>query len=411
MARPGDPDPAAARLAVFRGAGWARLCWISAGLTLLAGGAVFGLYVPYLASTEGEEIRIDFMVFWGAAQLALAGDPVGTLDREILGASQAALQQDWLPWVYPPGFLLAVAPLGLLPFWAAWTVFAWGSVLAFVAALRPFAGGVTPLLLGIAFAPGILTALILGQTTLWWFAGLLAALAALRRRKEVLAGVLIGLLTLKPQLGLLIPVALIAGGYWRAVAAASVTALGLAALGTAVVGWNYWPALAEAAAVHRDFLVAIAPDNQLMISPYALMAGIGVPHGPAIGAQWALSAAAALAVFLVWRRAGGSFDLRVAVLVAGIAVATPYFWYYEGAVLAVISLFLWRAGTLGPGPLAALLTVAFWLGPTPMILLDLLNGPEDAPLRETVVPLALLAFALAVTGAVRDPAARAGANG
>ena len=58
-----------------------------------------------------------------------------------------------------------------------------------------------------------------------------------------LAGVLFGLLTFKPQLGVLIPVALVAAGLWRAIAAAAcVTALARVVASGLVFGFDVWPA-------------------------------------------------------------------------------------------------------------------------------------------------------------------------
>src|SRR5690606_42098322 len=43
--------------------------------------------------------------------------------------------------------------------------------------------------------------------------------------KPIAAGILIGLLTVKPHLGLLLPCCLLAGGHWRAAASATVVTL------------------------------------------------------------------------------------------------------------------------------------------------------------------------------------------
>ena len=55
-------------------------------------------------------------------------------------------------------------------------------------------------------------------------------------------GIAFGLLTVKPQLGLLVPVLLIAQGNWRTFFAAAATALVLAALSVLVYGAEAWQA-------------------------------------------------------------------------------------------------------------------------------------------------------------------------
>ena len=82
----------------------------------------------------------------------------------------------------------------------------------------------------IAGQSGFLTASLVG-----------AALLALERR-PVLAGVFIGCLTYKPQLGILFPVALVAARQWRAFASAAVTAALLAGLSIAAFGIGPWEA-------------------------------------------------------------------------------------------------------------------------------------------------------------------------
>ena len=59
-------------------------------------------------------------------------------------------------------------------------------------------------------------------------------------RRPVLAGILFGLLTFKPHLGVLIPFALLVLGAWRVIAVAAVTTLLLVAGSVAVFGTEPW---------------------------------------------------------------------------------------------------------------------------------------------------------------------------
>ena len=65
----------------------------------------------------------DFISFWGAAQLALTGDPAGAYDQSKLHAVQAAVvtfvNGDGMPFPYPPAFLALVAQFALMPFAAS----------------------------------------------------------------------------------------------------------------------------------------------------------------------------------------------------------------------------------------------------------------------------------------------------
>src|SRR5437660_12452634 len=86
-----------------------------------------GLSLPDLVDPRGKPFGYDFMAYWSAAKLALAGHPAAAFDESVISAVQHAAVPASpgivFPWHYPPVFLLAVAPLGLLPYAAALALF------------------------------------------------------------------------------------------------------------------------------------------------------------------------------------------------------------------------------------------------------------------------------------------------
>src|SRR5258707_10279692 len=105
-------------------------------------------------------------------------------------------------------------PLGLMayvPALLAWLAAGW---YAFYRALRLAMPGQGTLLLALA-APAVFINAVGGQNGTWT-AALFGGGLGLLERRPLLAGGLLGLLIYKPQLGLLIPVALLAGRHWRA---------------------------------------------------------------------------------------------------------------------------------------------------------------------------------------------------
>jgi len=134
--------------------------------------------------------------------------------------------------------MLVAAPFGRLPYLAAllcWTVI--GLALFVWVARRHVAD--RRLLAAILISPAAVFCLISGQSSLVTVAMLLTIFAWLDR-KPLLAGILLGLLTLKPQLGALFPVMLVASGRWRVFLVASATALLIAATTTALFGPQVW---------------------------------------------------------------------------------------------------------------------------------------------------------------------------
>src|SRR5258708_23754680 len=134
-------------------------------------------------------------------------------------------------WLYPPIFLFVVTPLALLPYpiaLAVWQGASFALYLAVIATiLRPIRNDHTIarlwLIVAAAF-PACFVNLGHGQNG-FLSAGLFGAALAMLAPRPVLSGVLFGLLAYKPQIGLLIPVALMAAGQWGPFLAAGVTGI------------------------------------------------------------------------------------------------------------------------------------------------------------------------------------------
>ncbi|MDM7930824.1 glycosyltransferase family 87 protein [Tabrizicola sp.] len=351
-----------ARLAPFAG----RAGMLFAVLAAVAGLSFVGIMLAtsfiLTAKPDVLAMSIDFRVFWAAARLAMEGDPLAVHDTARLAAAHATNPDSWMPWLYPPGYLLLITPFGTLTFSVAYLVWTGLSLLAMVLAVRPFVAGVAPIWIAMTLAPAYYPAFMLGQNSLFWMAGLLAALAALRAERWVLAGLFIGLLTLKPQLGVLLPVALLAMGAWRTILVAIATTVVLALLPTLVYGVDYWPLLVATVTEQGSRMVYSLVDLFLVISPVYLLALLGMAPALALKLQWVILGLAALAVFALWRSERIGFDAKAAGLLAAMLLSAPYLWYYEAALMAAIALFLLRAGILGTAPGHLLLLGMIWMG-------------------------------------------------
>lgn len=365
----------------------------------------FAGYV-YGALNEARElgtpaVAIDFRVFWAAGKIALSGTPLEVFDNQVMAQAHATQAEKWMPWLYPPGYLLLVTPLGALPFSVAWVGFCLASLALVGWAFRPFVAGIAPLWLGMAFAPGYLPALFTGQNSLLWLAAMLAALAALRAERWLLAGAIIGLMTLKPQLGLLIPVALLALGAWRTIATASAVAVLVAGIPTLIYGLPYWSELREMVAAHGERVFQRVDTLPAMVSPFSLMTSLGLDPALALNLQWALTVVLVVVVFLCWRNPRIGFDLKAAILLMTTALATPYFWHYENACLAAAALFMMRAGVLDYRLAGLTLFGLLWIGSG---LSTLLNSfaPAEHPVstRYLITPVMLIAMALCTRAAL-----------
>jgi len=359
---------------------------------------------------DGQAVRIDFTAFWAAAKLAIAGDAIWAFNPDLLRAAQQLPSTEPpgdLLWLYPPAWQIVIMPLGLLSFTAAYIVFSLATLSAFAAALRPLAsplpGGVILLLA----APAVLIVLLVGNTSLLWSAGLLAALSAMAQGRAVLAGLLIALLTLKPQLGLLIPIALVFGGQWRVVLWATIGSAAIIALSTAVMGLGYWAQFFTMMRAMSDLMQTNVVPFEKMMTWYALTRLGGAGHEIAMPVQLAVSALTAAAVAWVWTRRGASFDIKAATLFIAIPLATPYAYHYEMVLSLAAAMFLARDG-FGASRGARLWLLALWLGPVPTLALMGAVPPAvyAAPLVTTTLVLCLIRAARAASQpGVQNPAA------
>jgi hypothetical protein len=393
-----DKAAADTRLAALSGKRLWQVVAFGAAMTLIF---TFSMAATAFLTTSDAGIEpgtraldMDFRVFWAAARLAVQGEPLAVFDLARLSQEHGFFDDRWLPWLYPPGFLLLIAPLGAVAFAPAFLITTLVSLVLVALAVRPFVGGNRAVWLAMSLSPAYIAALVIGQNSLLWLACFLAALAALRDGRWLLAGAFIGLLTLKPQLGVMILVALVAGGFWRTILAASVTAILLAMLPTLLVGLEYWSLFLDLLSKHGDRVLSGISSTNLMVGSFYLMVRAGLPPETALLAQTGLAAFCALAVFLVWRSGQVSFDVKAATLVTAIFLSAPYLWFYEAALMAVAGLFLFRAGLLGQRPWQVALLLLFWLGAGLQAILVYLGLDSRFPWAVLYVPLMLASLAL-----------------
>ena len=350
-----------------------------------------GLIVPLLHPTSS-----DFVSFYAAGRLADPGSAWLAYDQL---AHYAAEQQATEPGIaynffyYPPVFLLICAPLARLPYLCAFVAFQAASLAACLRAIRPILRDAKLVLL-LAF-PAVFWTMGTGQNA-FISAGLFAAATWQVDRRPLLAGLLFGALCYKPHFGLLIPIALLAGGHGRAFAAAAASVLALVALSGWLFGWETWSAYLHAMASSSSVYTSRSIDLAGLASPFGAMLSLGQDPAHAGIVQASATLAAAILVGIVWRR-GLSLPVRAAVLLAAIPVATPIVMFYDLMLTGVAIAWLVQAGrTSGFAPWTrTLLAVAF--------VLPLLSGNLGGVDQWLIAPAAAtLVVVLAACAAWRE---------
>ncbi|HTH18333.1 MAG TPA: glycosyltransferase family 87 protein [Magnetospirillum sp.] len=288
----------------------------------------------------------DFVNVWAAGRLALSGNPAAIYDWAVhRQAELAAVGHDfegYFGWHYPPMLLMAAVPLSTLPYVAAWL--GWSvATLCFLAwalwQVMPSRAVVLPLLA----APTTLWCVVTGQNG-FLTAALVGGTLAFLHRRPLVAGAFLALLTYKPQFGLLFPVALVAGGHWRVVAAATLGTLAWAGLSAALFGVETWQAFLGSAGHTLDGVLRNgAPGWSKLQSVYAVLHQWLGSEPVAWGGQAAFTLGLAGLVAWAFRRPL-PYGVQAAILAAAVPLATPYAYVYDLPVLAVAGAFLAREG-------------------------------------------------------------------
>ena len=323
----------------------------------------------------GRALR-DGLDFWTGGHLATTGRAWTVFDPVAYRHFIAGIFGPDLPthlWSYPPSYLLLAAAFGRLPPWPAVLGFDLASLALLVLVLR-LAGRSWPLILAVAASPAALENAVEGQNAALLTALIGGGLLLLETRPR-LAGALIGLATIKPQLGLPLP-----GRLLRSPAAfgyAALSAITLALAARLAFGPHAWAAFWHVTRpAMSDVLLTGRPSGFAagLISVFAMAK-------PFLGVRWALALQFATAAGAAWL---GARTGNPAILLILCALASPYLHGYDllGVTLAVALLLENRlAHGFQPGEMPLFLLCWIWPGELPW---------AHALLRATPVLLVLL---------------------
>ena len=325
----------------------------------------------------------DYGMFWVAGVVARHGQAAALYGPHYaaLAARILPYKTGWWPFVYPPIILPVAYAVALLPLAAGYYAV---SVLVVLASARLLRAAGLPwrcVAAGLASFPAMWT-LYLGQLGMLCGALLVYGLARLHAR-PVRAGAALGLLAVKPQYALLVPVAVLAARRWRT-CAAGVAALGLCLLlSWAVAGAAGWLAyLGPGRAAMRALLEQPFPGTYEMMgsSVFWMLRSLGGGVAAAYASQGAVSLCCAALCWRLWRR--GAENNLPATLALTLLVS-PYGFTGDTAMLCAILPLLvrpgahWRNTALGwlwvapafvPGFVAR-----FGVLPTPLLVLAVLG--------------------------------------
>ncbi len=309
-----------------------------------------GVFLFIVAGTHGWIVPLrtptttDFVSFYAAGTLADSGTPALAYDHAAHLAAEERVTGAGIEYQffnYPPVFILLCAALPILPYLAAFVVFETATLILYLlVASRILDDRSGTAFVALLAFPIVFWNFGLGQNA-FLTAGLFGAATLAIDRRPIVAGLLFGALCYKPQFGVVVPLALVAAGQWRAFAAAALSAAALVLASLALFGAGTWHA----------FFVAFGASQAMYGSGRILFAGMANAFGAArlLGAGVALSCAlqaaaslvAAGVAVVVWRRRL-SLPTRAATLAAATIVAAPLALLYDLMLGAIAAAWLIR---------------------------------------------------------------------
>ncbi len=328
-------------------------------LTVAAGGLLVSLFAldfklaleqsfpRFILDQAGYQVGRDFLNTWIGGRSAFSGGPAAWFDFDTYNAAVQKLTGDPdLPplfWSYPPHLLFFIWPFGLLgflPAYALWCIIG----LALYVRTSLAAGVDRKFWLFLAVAPAVTVNIFLGQNGFLTAALLIGAFANLDRRPSV-AGILLGILTIKPQFGLLLPVMLVLTSRWRVIAVAAATAGALVAATALWFGADIWTEYLQKVVPQQHWLLITAGDKSWPIVSSAFVNArlIGLSDDWAWVVQ-AISSCCALAavVWTFWRPRDPGLSL--ALFVTATFLFSPWMLNYDMVVFVwVVALLRARA--------------------------------------------------------------------
>jgi arabinofuranan 3-O-arabinosyltransferase len=300
----------------------------------------------WIFDDKGLGIPTDFVNVWSAGRLVLDGHPALAYDWNIQKQVQIAVlgtgYEGNFAWHYPPPFLFVAALLAHFPYAVAFIGWAAMSLVPYLTVMRAIVGKPFGWLLAAAF-PVVLTNTLVGQNG-FLTASLIGGTLYLMPKRPILAGICLGLLSYKPQYGVLFPLVLIAAAQWRVFVTASVVAAALAFTSWLAFGTESWQAFFHWMPMFSQaFLTEGRAPWGKMQSIFALVRYFGGSEPLGWTFQWIMTGTVAVVLALMWR-SRIPYTLKAAALAAGTLLVTPYLFLYDLMVLAIAVAFLVRIG-------------------------------------------------------------------
>lgn len=298
---------------------------------------------PTIADYLNYPKNIDFISFYAASKLVLIDQPSSLYDYKKLYAVEKELayvgsDKIWA-WHYPPIFILMILPLAYMSYYFSLFLWLTTTFLGFLITAYYVIPNMSILWIVLAF-PGTIINFTHGQNG-FLTAALLAGGLLLLEKRPILAGILLGLLSYKPQFGILVPFALIAGKYWKTIFSTLITTMSLIVLSLLFFGSETWLVFFS----NTKWALSLIEQGMFKLwrMPTIFAGTVLLINNVYIARifQSIMFAGAVIIIFFTWYNRKIPLSLRAALLVILTLLSAPYLYDYDLTVLLFPIVWLW----------------------------------------------------------------------
>ncbi|WP_165312327.1 glycosyltransferase family 87 protein [Vibrio ziniensis] len=376
---------------------------------------IVGLFVGFLGSlkflyidnkdflngdlSRGQIVGRDFLHSWTAVKLASEGKYDDIYNPELLiSHSPDDVKKTGVAFnfAYPPQTLALLLPLSNFNYITSLIIWGCFSILCYISSSIIFEKKVSNIAL-LLIAPTTFLNISMGQNGLFTAALLISGLILLESKPR-LSGILFGILTIKPHLGILIPVALIAGGYKKSFLWAMISTICFFVISLIVFGSGVWEAwFNNAPWVYAKNFIENGTGFALFMQPSPFMTIRLLFNNTELA--WLtqiISAILSSGCVIYTFKKSHSLELKASVLITATYLVSPYIHSYDMAALNFVMIWQARKG-LENGFIygeQTLLVVA-WVMPLIMMSIGYLGFPIF-PLI-TLLMLSVLVYKVNIT--------------
>lgn len=245
--------------------------------TAIAIGVVLFAGCGYMQKDRALHGLNDFMQLYAGATLAGSPDLYDIAANQRVALNATGMSLEGVNYTRPPFYAAFLRPLAHLPYRTAYWLFELVNFAALIGFVAFFRREVPELVLFVSLSLPAVMALLNGQdiTLVVLLTG--AAILLMRKDRDVAAGILLSLCSIKFHLLLLLPLALGVRGKWRVLGGGALGGVVLAAISFLVAGWR-WPVAYRALLSNpmTNPAAEIAPNLRPLLHALGVAGGAGI---------------------------------------------------------------------------------------------------------------------------------------